>query len=210
MKIDFKLRNKCLVLRVLSLLLLISFFLGQASASQISGKVVGISDGDTITVLQNKQQYKIRLYRVDCPESGQAFGQKAKEFTSSMVFGKNVEVSVYDVDTYGRSVGVVRINGMTVLKSGFAWLYTKYCKQSFCGEWKVLEEQASKKRAGLWADKHPMPPWDWRKAERGGGQKILPPPGDKLNQAVDFFTAMPRAMSFMLLAASTTVARIAL
>ena len=71
MKIVLNQRNKCLVL---NLLLLFFLIYGQASASEISGKVVGISDGDTITVLQNKQQYKIRLYGVDCPESGQAFG----------------------------------------------------------------------------------------------------------------------------------------
>lgn len=76
-------------LLIFSLLLLISFFYQQALASQISGKVVGISDGDTITILQNSQQYKIRLYGIDCPESGQAFGRKAKEFISSIVFGKN-------------------------------------------------------------------------------------------------------------------------
>jgi len=81
-------------------LLLFISLCGVAIAGQISGKVIGVSDGDTITVLQNNQQFKVRIYGVDCPESSQSFGRKAKEFTSSMVFGKKVEVTVLDVDKY--------------------------------------------------------------------------------------------------------------
>lgn len=132
----------------------------------ITGKVVGISDGDTITVLLNNQQYKIRLYGIDCPESRQAFGSKAKQFTSSLAFGKSAEVTVYDVDKYQRSVGVVRVDGVNVnealIKNGFAWQYTQYCKESFCNDWKRTEEQASKEGIGLWSDKSPMSPWEWR------------------------------------------------
>lgn len=146
------------------------------AATHLSGKVVGVSDGDTITVLQNKQQYKIGLYGVDCPESSQAFGQRAKEFTSAMLFGKTVEVTVYDIDKYDRSVGVVKVDGKTVnealLKNGYAWLYTKYCDQSFCSEWKNLEQQANGKRLGLWVDKTPTPPWEWRKNKREGQQTL--------------------------------------
>jgi len=164
-------RNKYLVS---SFLLLFVILYGTALAGQISGKVVGISDGDTITVLQGRQQFKIRLYGVDCPESSQAFGRKAKEFTASIAFGKYVEVTVLDVDKYDRSVGVVRVGAKTVnealLKNGYAWLYTKYCNQSFCGKWKELEKQSESKRIGLWADKDPMPPWEWRKNQREGRQ----------------------------------------
>lgn len=162
-------RKKCLIF---NFLLLFVFLCGTALAGQLSGKVVGVDDGDTITVLQNNQQFKIRLYGVDCPESSQAFGRKAKEFTSSVAFGKYVEVTVLDVDGYGRSVGVVHVGETTVnkalLENGHAWLYTKYCNQSFCGEWKELEKQAAIKRIGLWADKDPMPPWEWRKNQREG------------------------------------------
>lgn len=151
---------------ILAFLLLISNYDLSCAASVITGKVVGVSDGDTITVLQNNQQYKIRFYGIDCPESGQAFGQKAKQFTSSLAFGKTAEVTVYDVDKYQRSVGVVRVDGINVneelLKNGFAWRYTQYCKESFCNAWKGLEEQATKQGVGLWSEKNPMPPWDWR------------------------------------------------
>lgn len=151
---------------IFTLLLLISSYSSPLASTLITGKVVGISDGDTITVLQNNQQFKIRLYGIDCPESGQAFGSKAKQFTSSLVFGKNVEVTVYDIDKYGRSVGVVRVDGLNVneaiLKNGFAWRYTKYCTESFCNDWKAFEEHASRQGVGLWSEKNPMPPWDWR------------------------------------------------
>lgn len=163
---------------ILALLLFVLWctFSGTCNAQQLAGKVVGVSDGDTITVLQHNQQYKIRLYGIDCPESGQAFGQKAKEFTSSMVFGKNVEVAVYDIDRYGRSVGVVHVDGTTVnealLQNGYAWLYSKYCDQSFCRNWKTIEIQAAAKNLGLWAEKDQVPPWDWRKLQRGEPQSL--------------------------------------
>lgn len=153
-----------------SLLLVIFFLYGQALAGQISGKVVGVSDADTITVLQNKQQHKIRLYGVDCPESGQAFDNKAKQFTANMVFGKDVAVTVYDNDRYQRSVGVVRIGGTTLnealLKNGLAWHYEKYCKESFCTEWKSLQQHAQDDEIGLWGSKNQVAPWDWRKDKR--------------------------------------------
>ena len=74
-----------------------------------SGKVVGVADGDTITVLRDKEQVRIRFYGIDCPEGGQAFGKKAKQFTSDMVFGKEVEVEPVDMDRYGRTVGLVTV-----------------------------------------------------------------------------------------------------
>jgi endonuclease YncB( thermonuclease family) len=70
----------------------------QVGAQTITGKVVGVADGDTITVLQGKDQFKIRLYGIDCPESGQDFGARAKKFVSEMVFGKQVQVVQKDLD----------------------------------------------------------------------------------------------------------------
>ena len=84
-------------------------------SKDLHGKVVGISDGDTITILDsNKRQHKIRLYGIDSPEGGQAFGKKAKKFTSSLVYGKIVDVNVLDRDRYGRDVGLVYYNGIDI------------------------------------------------------------------------------------------------
>lgn len=137
-------------------------------AELLSGKVISVADGDTITILTAaKQQIKIRLYGIDTPESGQAFGQKAKQFTSSLAFGKQVIVKAYDIDKYGRTVGVVKAGGKNVneaiVSAGLAWQYRKYCLESFCSNWLELEESARNSKTGLWHDKNPMPPWEWRK-----------------------------------------------
>jgi len=114
---------------------------------------------------------KIRLYGVDCPEKAQDFGQKAKQFCSDMVFGKTVDVESVVTDRYGRTVGIVRINGKCLneelLRNGFAWQYKQYCDKSFCSEWKKLEEQARSSKAGLWSQPNPTAPLDFRHGGKG-------------------------------------------
>ena len=128
---------------------------------------MGIADGDTITVLQNNRQYKIRLYGVGSPEKKQDFGQKAKKFTSDMAFNQQVKVVAYDIDKYGRTVGMVHIGqeclNEALIKNGFAWVYRKYCKESFCNKWLGYEQEARANRLGLWRYDNPMPPWEFRK-----------------------------------------------
>ena len=98
-----------------------------------TGKVVGVSDGDTITVMHHGKGEKIRLYGIDCPEKRQAFGKRAKQFTSGMVFGKNVEVRPVTIDRYGRTIAWVYVNGTCLneelLKAGFAWHYKRYSSE---------------------------------------------------------------------------------
>ena len=135
-----------------------------------SGKVVGVTDGDTIKVLHDSQQVKIRLYGIDTPEKKQAFGQRAKQFTADMVAGQVVDVEEVTLDRYGRTVGVVRIGSACLneelIKAGFAWVYTRYCDMPMCDRWKQLEQAARLDRKGLWHDKNPVPPWEWRRKER--------------------------------------------
>ena len=130
------------------------------------GKVVGISDGDTITVLHNNRGEKVRLYGIDTPEKRQDFGNKAKQFTSNMVFGKYVEVESVTKDRYGRTVGLVYINGQCLneelVRAGFAWVYIKYCKKAICTDWRRLEAAAKANKNGLWSHTNPMPPWEYR------------------------------------------------
>lgn len=157
-------------------IILIIFFLLTVSYSEnlIIGKVVGISDGDTITVLQSKAQHKIRLYGIDCPESGQDFGTRAKRFTSDLVFNQDVRVVSKDTDRYGRVVGIVYVGNTCVnaeiVRAGFAWVYDQYCKEAVCQSWKAFEVQARGNRIGLWSHSNPVPPWDFRK----GGQQQAP------------------------------------
>lgn len=137
-----------------------------------TGKVVGIADGDTITVLRDgRDQVKIRLYGIDAPESGQPFGKASKQNLSSMVYGESVQVEVMDTDRYGRTVARIFVDGEDVnaaqLRSGNAWLYEQYCKSWVCGEWFGIEADARSSRVGLWADKDPVPPWQWRRDKKG-------------------------------------------
>ncbi len=136
----------------------------------ITGKVVGVADGDTITVLQNNREYKIRLYGIDTPEKGQDFGNKAKEVTSGFVFNKEVKVIQKDVDRYGRIVGIVYVGGtcinQEIIRAGYAWVYKQYCKDSFCRDWINLETQARANQIGLWSHPEPVPPWDYRRGAR--------------------------------------------
>lgn len=141
-----------------------------AEPSQYSGLVTAVADGDTITVLnQAKQQVKIRLYGIDSPESGQAFGARAKQATADAVFGKHVAVQPIDVDRYGRTVAVVLMPGGRSLsehlvREGMAWVYSRYCKEeNICGPLRRLEKTAREEQRGLWADKEPVAPWEWRK-----------------------------------------------
>ena len=139
-----------------------------------SGKVVGVADGDTITVLRDKEQVKIRLYGIDCPEKGQAFGKRAKQFTSKMVFGKVVEVKVVDTDRYGRTVALVAVNKQILneelLKAGYAWVYYQYCHEMICHAWADYQFAAKLDKRGLWRDPDPIPPWEFRRKKRKGGK----------------------------------------
>lgn len=134
--------------------------------SEITGKVVGIMDGDTIKIVTDSVQKKIRLYGIDCPEKNQAFGNKAKQFLSEIISGQNVKIIQEDVDRYGRIVGTVYFNNRCIneeiIKNGYAWVYRYYCKKSFCTNWIEIENQSKSNGIGLWSQKNPIPPWEFR------------------------------------------------
>ena len=137
--------------------------------------VVDVSNflyGDTITVLnQNNESVKIRLAGVDCPESSQSYGDKAKQFVVSKVSGKRVRIMPDTIDRYGRTVGIVLINGENlneqIVAHGHGWVYRKYCTADYCNDWLRQEETARDAHTGLWKDKNPQPPWEWRTEHRG-------------------------------------------
>lgn len=139
-----------------------------ANAIEFTGKVVGIADGDTITVLDaSNAQHKIRLAEIDTPEKSQAFGSRAKQALSEKIFGKTVTIQYDTKDRYGRIVGTVmlgerRIN-MEMVAEGWAWHYKQYSKSD---ELAGAETAARKDKLGLWADKDPTPPWEYRRGEK--------------------------------------------
>ena len=147
------------------------------TAATITGKVVSVADGDTITVLDaGRKQHKVRFHGIDTPETGQPFGTKAKQFTSAKTFGKTVSVAVKDKDRYGRTVGVVMVGGenvnLALVSAGLARWYQFYAQNE-----KTLQqaEQAAKKaRRGIWSDPNSIAPWDWRRGKRSsvGGTSV--------------------------------------
>ncbi len=137
--------------------------------SQTTAKVVGISDGDTITVLlEGNIQKKLRLAEVDCPESGQPFGKNAKQFTSEQVFGKQISFIEIDDDRYGRTIAKVyydneRYLSAEVIKAGLGWWYYYFSKDKSLG---ILEQEAKLRKLGLWQDDNAVSPWEYRKSKR--------------------------------------------
>ncbi|SDP70036.1 thermonuclease family protein [Desulforhopalus singaporensis] len=155
-------------LLTLIIFLLLPFLIG---AQTITGKVVGISGGDTITILDAQQrQHQIRLYGIDCPESKQHFGRAAKRHTSNLAANKTAHVQIYDTDRYGRAVGVVTVDDVNInqslIENGLAWQYHKYCNAPFCNHWKNIEARVRAQQLGLWKNADPTPPWQWRKGSK--------------------------------------------
>jgi len=123
-------------------------------------------DGDTIEVLHNNHAERIRLSGIDCPEKGQAYGHRAKQATSAMVFGKEVTLQTHGLDKYKRTLADVFLSDGThvnhaLVKDGWCWWYRKYAPGDTVLE--GLEREAREAKKGLWADPQPVPPWEWRK-----------------------------------------------
>ena len=138
-----------------------------AQAFEFTGKVVGVADGDTLTVLyQGKKQYKIRLQHIDCPESAQAFGTKAKQALSKKVFGKVVTIKFEEMDRYKRILGDVYIGkewiNLEMVKEGMAWHYKFYSKDTAMA---AAETKAKAGKLGIWSMPDPTPPWDFRRGQ---------------------------------------------
>ena len=135
-------------------------------AETFHGEVVGILDGDTLEVLHNQRHERIRLSGIDCPEKGQAYGQKAKHEASDLAFGKEVTIHTHGHDKYQRTLGdVILPDGTnvnhTLVEEGWCWWYRKYAPGDTVVE--GLEREARAGRKGLWVDPQPVPPWVWRK-----------------------------------------------
>jgi micrococcal nuclease len=138
-------------------------------AADFSGSVVAVLDGDTIEVLHNARAERIRLNGIDCPEKGQAYGKRAKQAASELVFRKEVTLRTFGKDKYGRTIADVLLPDQTnvnhtLVKDGWCWWYQKYAPGNVILE--ELERRARGSALGLWADPHPVPPWEWRKRNR--------------------------------------------
>lgn len=151
------------------IVVVLSFGCTYNKAPQPLYEVISIADGDSFTILaEAKQQKRIRLFGIDCPERGQPFGANAKQKLSELIFRKNVTIEIEDTDRYGRAVAVVYtedgacVNAL-MLASGFAWHYKEFDSNI---QWSMLEEKARDQKLGLWSDANALPPWEWRKRKR--------------------------------------------
>jgi len=149
--------------------LLVTFFSSLVSASEITGSVVSVIDGDTIEVLHNDKAERIRLSGIDCPEKGQAYGKRAKQAASDLAFGKEVTFQTFGKDKYGRTIADVLLPDRTnvnhkLVKDGWCWWYRKYAPGNTVLE--GLEKEAREARKGLWTDPQPVPPWEYRRSRR--------------------------------------------
>ena len=150
----------------------------QCFALEVSGKVVGVLDGDTMTFETTAGGYlKVRLKEVDAPEAGQTFGRQARQFVEGLLLGKSAQVKYAGVDRYGRAIGEVilpdgRILNRELVRSGLAWHYRVHFPVD--ESLRELEYQAWKQKAGLWVDPEAIPPWEFRR-ENSFRQE---PPGD--------------------------------
>ncbi len=144
------------------------------NAATLQGKVVSVADGDTITVLDSqKTQHKIRLQGIDAPERAQPFGNKSRQSLHELVHGKQVTVDYQKKDKYGRVVGKILLNNTDVcleqLKRGMAWHFKQYANEQPKEDretYSLAEQQAKTEFKGLWRDKQPVPPWEFRKQNK--------------------------------------------
>lgn len=145
-----------------------------SNADTLQGLVVGVSDGDTVTVLDTSNtQWKIRLMGIDAPEKKQDFGQKSKQSLSNIIYNKQVTVEYNKKDKFGRTIGKLTVDGVDAnleqVKLGMAWHYKHYQREQSESDriaYAEAEKKAMQDRIGLWQDDKPAPPWDWRHQQK--------------------------------------------
>ncbi len=157
----------------LSITLLLVFLAPTASAQTLpptfQARVISITDGDTLTVLHNRSMIRIRLYGIDCPERGQPFHSRAAQRTAALAYGQTVTIRAESRDRYGRLVAWIVLPGgrslnETLVAEGLAWHFRRYAPRN--RRLADLEQSARQARRGLWQDRNPIPPWEWRRHSR--------------------------------------------
>jgi endonuclease YncB( thermonuclease family) len=152
-------------------------FTSAANAETITGRVIGVTDGDTVTVLDGEnQQHKIRLSGIDAPEKAQAFGTKSKQSLSDCAYNQQASVEYTKRDRYKRIVGKVVVSGrdcnLEQIRSGMAWHYKKYAAEQNMEDrslYAKVESQAQEAKSGLWVESDAIPPWEFRQRHKSGG-----------------------------------------
>jgi len=136
--------------------------------ADLAGRVVKVSDGDTLTVLVKNKQVRVRLESIDAPESKQTFGKRSQQSLAQLCSGKTALVVTSGKDRYGRTLGWVFCDGIEAnteqVRRGMAWVFVQYAPRN--SPLYGIEAATRQRRVGLWADAHPVAPWEWRSRKR--------------------------------------------
>ncbi len=148
-----------------TIFLALALNLSFAAHAEFTGKVVAVADGDTLTVLRDHKQVKVRLTEIDAPEKAQAFGNKSKQSLSDLCFAKIATLDDKGKDRYGRTLARVHCDGIDAnaeqVRRGMAWVFVRYAPKD--SPLYSVEAEARAEKRGLWADPEPVPPWEWRR-----------------------------------------------
>ena len=141
--------------------------LAMAFTGQISGTVISVTDADTVVVRTESKTVKVRLLHIDAPEPGQAYSARARQALTEMIKGREVEIVGSKKDFFKRTLGEIRLDGkpinLELVKLGWAWAYVEFKPPM---EYMQAEAEARQAKLGLWADREPTPPWEYRKNRR--------------------------------------------
>jgi endonuclease YncB( thermonuclease family) len=154
-----------LLLSALSIPLLVAT---APAAAEVLARVVSVHDGDSLTVLVDRRQLKVRLKDIDAPELGQPFGRNSRQSLSDLCFGKIASIEIGGRDRYQRAIAhvtcaVTDANAEQV-RRGYAWIYARFVRRD--SPLFAVEHEARTARRGLWTDPSPVAPWDWRRSGR--------------------------------------------
>lgn len=141
---------------------------GAAHGGELHGVVVGVTDGDTLTVLVDRHRIRVRLSDIDAPERGQPYGARARQSLADLCYDRIATVAAAGTDRYGRTLGVVSCEGVVAnreqVRRGLAWVYTRYTRRD--SPLHAVQREARTRRRGLWQLPEPQPPWEWRSRHR--------------------------------------------
>ena len=163
----------------LSALCLTLLLAASAVHADVRGRVVSVHDGDTLTVLIDRRQVRVRLTDIDAPELGQPFGTRSRQSLSGLCFGKTAALDVRGQDRYKRTLARVTCAGTDAnseqVRRGYAWTFVRYARRD--SPLVALENEARAAHRGLWQDSAPVPPWDWRNSARQSSRTSSARPG---------------------------------
>ena len=167
----FRINSKNSWATILGLLLFLAVsYLSIEEPVELSGRVVAVQDGDTVTFLTSgNESIRVRLSQIDAPEKNQPYGQNSKALLSDLVYLKEVKLIEEDTDRYGRVVGTLFIGGRDInaemIRLGAAWVYDEYI---FDQSLYYLQDEAKLEKRGIWSlpENQQIAPWKWRKKQK--------------------------------------------